>query len=167
MVLCGFVALAITAAPLMDARPLLFHASSTVEASAESHAYLDPKADEWPLMVAKQAETGQPPEPYVIEVAAGKRRTRLIGLTVSSNSPERAQAMATWLGKSFVSSLRQSYASREFAPDRPPRVWGVPDSLPIASRWSITGLAFQLFVPSLLIVGGTILFRTRRDNRNT
>ena len=161
MVACGLFAIATSALPFLDSGPALFHSSSTIEPSHAPHAALQPRADEWPLLVAKQFQPGRPPESYSVEVA-GVRETGLIRLTASSSSPERAQALASWVGESFVTSLRQSYASRGFAPDQSPRVWELPDSLPSFSRWSVASVAFQFFIPSLLVIGGITLFRTRQ-----
>ena len=160
MVLCGLVALVTIVMPLLDTHPLLYDASSTIEPSRESHAALEPRVDEWPLMLAKHAVSNPVRESYALEVVAGVRQTPLIRLTVSAASPENAQAAATWMGQSFASSLRQSYASRQLAPER---LWDKPEGLPLASPESIASLAFQLFVPTLLIAGGIILFRVRND----
>ena len=161
MVACGLFAIAASALAFLDAGPVLFHSSSTIEPSRASHAALQPRADEWPLLVAKQFEPGRPPEPYSVEVS-GLRETNFIRITASSSSPVRAQALASWLGTSFFTSLRQSYASRGFAPEQPPRFWERPESPPSLSRWSVASVAFQFFIPSLLVIGGITLFRTRR-----
>ena len=166
MVVCGLFAIAASCLTYLGARPLLFHSRSTVEPLSASHSALIPQSGEWPLLVAKEAQVPHPPEPYSLEVA-GVRDTGLLQFTVSAGSPEHARSLATWIGESFVASLRQSYTSRGFARldslvPQPPRVWEIPDSLPVVSRWSVATVVFQFFIPSLLIIGGATLFRARQ-----
>ena len=158
MVACGLLALAGSVLTVLDSTPTLFHSAIVVAPLHVPHSGLQPRVDEWPLLVVKQFELGRPPEPNSVEVA-GVRDTGLIRLTASSSSPDRAQALASWLGDSFEASLRQSYISRGIETDNLPRVWERPASTPVLSDRMLASVASQFLIPSLLVIGGIALFR--------
>jgi hypothetical protein len=162
LIACGVLSSAIHVLNYLDSAPGLFVASGVIEPSSVLVSSLQPKADEWPLIVAKQSEAGRSPENYKVEVG-GVRETKLLQVRVYGGSPERTRALATWLTDSFTQSLRNSFTNHGF--NQPPEVLvhTRPDSASPIHYQSLV-LAFQLLTPCLLLVSGFLLFRLSKPN---
>ena len=166
MVAVGIGALLVHALSFADTPPTSFQAADFVEIDHDALARTQPEARSWPLIVAQQflIESPQPPEAYEVRVGA-ERGAAMLRFQVTGTSSRRTTALAAWLADSCEQSLRQSLPT----PIEP----GLPSvplvrsqrlseqhSAPIAGRW--LHVAFDFFVPALLVAGGVTLWRSHR-----